>query len=173
MKKNIFLWMGVVVLTIAGLSGCSSDNESSNFQVRNFANTGCKSQGFTRGETGDTDPYTLHPEYIEYKALANGYLSLNHVNVCFNCGTEAFNMQATISGNIIKIEERYKGMLANCICPYDLYGEVGPLADGDYTIIIYQKYEETDDALLDYAEYARFTLSYKNGQSGKIDLKEW
>lgn len=170
MKKNIFLWMGAFVLTIAGLSGCSSDNEDSRFQVRNFANTGCKSQGFTRGETGDAEAYTLHPEYIEYKGLTNGYLSLNHVNACFNCGAEDFNMQATISGNVIKIEETCKGLLANCICPYDLYGEIGPLGDGDYTVILYQKYVDIDETPF---EYTRFTLSYKNGQSGRIDLREW
>jgi hypothetical protein len=170
MKKNIILWMSTLVLTIVGLSGCSNENDNTQFQVKNFANTGCKSMGTTRGETEDAETFPLHSEYIEYKALGNGYLSLNHVNACFNCGAEAFNWKATISGNVIKIEETCKGMLANCICPYDLYGEVGPLTDGDYTVILYQKYEEIDEAPF---EYARLTVSYKNGQNGRINLKEW
>ena len=168
MKKNIFLWMSALVLTIAGLSGCSNENDSAQFQVKNFANTGCKSMGTTRGEAEDAETYSLRPEYIEYKGLANGYLSLNHVNACFNCGAEAFDWKATISGNVIKIEESCKGLLANCVCPFDLYGEVGPLTDGDYTVILYQKYEEVDEAPF---EYARFTVSYKNGQNGRINLK--
>lgn len=170
MKKNIILWMSTLVLTIVGLSGCSNENDNTQFQVKNFANTGCKSMGTTRGETEDAETFPLRSEYIEYKALGNGYLSLNHVNACFNCGAEAFNWKATIFGNVIKIEETCKGMLANCICPYDLYGEVGPLTDGDYTVILYQKYEEIDEAPF---EYARLTVSYKNGQNGRINLKEW
>lgn len=168
MKKNIFLWMSALVLAIAGLSGCSNEDDSAQFQVKNFANTGCKSMADTRGEADDAESSSLRPEYIEYKGLANGYLSLNHVNAVFNCGAEAFNWKATISGNVIKIEESYKGLMANCICPFDLYGEVGPLTDGDYTVILYQKYEEADEAPF---EYARFTVSYKNGQNGRINLK--
>ena len=167
MKKNMILWMSALVLTIAGLSGCSNEDDNAQFQVKNFANTGCKSMADTRGEADDNG---LRQEYIEYKALGNGYLSLNHVNACFNCGAEAFNWKATISGNVIKIEESYKGLMANCVCPFDLYGEVGPLTDGDYTVILYQKYEEFDEAPF---EYARFTVSYKNGQSGKFNIKEW
>ena len=166
MKKYISLWMSALVLTIAGLSGCSNEDDSSQFQVKNFANTGCKSMADTRGEADDNG---LRQEYIEYKALGNGYLSLNHVNAVFNCGAEAFNWKATISGNVIKIEESYKGLMANCVCPFDLYGEVGPLTDGDYTVILYQKYEEFDEAPF---EYARFTFSYKNGLSGKLNIKE-
>ena len=165
MKKYISLWISALVLTITGLSGCSNEDDSAQFQVKNFANTGCKSVADTRGEADDNG---LRQEYIEYKALGNGYLSLNHVNACFNCGAEAFNWKATISGNVIKIEESYKGLMANCVCPFDLYGEVGPLTDGDYTVILYQKYEEVDEAPF---EYARFTVSYKNGQNGRINLK--
>ena len=167
MKKYISLWMSALVLTIAGLSGCSNEDDSAQFQVKNFANTGCKSMADTRGEADDNG---LRQEYIEYKALGNGYLSLNHVNAVFNCGAEAFNWKATISGNVIKIEESYKGLMANCVCPFDLYGEVGPLTDGDYTVILYQKYEEFDEAPF---EYARFTFSYKNGLSGKLNIKAW
>ena len=167
MKKYISLWISALVLTITGLSGCSNEDDSSQFQVKNFANTGCKSMADTRGEADDNG---LRQEYIEYKALGNGYLSLNHVNAVFNCGAEAFNWKATISGNVIKIEESYKGLMANCVCPFDLYGEVGPLTDGDYTVILYQKYEEFDEAPF---EYARFTFSYKNGLSGKLNIKEW
>ena len=28
--------------------------------------------------------------------------------------------------------------VANCICPYDLYCEVGPLSNGDYEVVIYR-----------------------------------
>ena len=171
MKKIELSIICGLALLMLGVCGCSSDESgATQFQVKNFANTGCKSMGTTRGETDDAESYSLRQEYIEYKGLANGYLSLNHVNACFNCGAEAFNWKATISGNIIKIEETCKGLMANCVCPFDLYGEVGPLTDGDYTVILYQKYEEIDEAPF---EYARFTFSYKNGLSGKLNIKAW
>lgn len=170
MEKSVLSIICGLALLMLGMCGCSDENDSAQFQVKNFANTGCKSMGTTRGETEYADSYSLRSEYVEYKGLTNGYLSLNHVNACFNCGAESFNWTATISGNVIKIEESCKGMLANCICPFDLYGEVGPLSDGDYTVILYQKYEELNEAPF---EYARFTVSYKNGQNGRINLKEW
>ena len=40
MKKNMILWMSALVLTIAGLSGCSNEDDNAQFQVKNFANTG-------------------------------------------------------------------------------------------------------------------------------------
>ena len=167
MEKSVLSIICGLALLMLGMCGCSDENDSAQFQVKNFANTGCKSMADTRGEADDNG---LRQEYIEYKALGNGYLSLNHVNACFNCGAEAFNWKATLSGNIIKIEETCKGLMANCVCPFDLYGEVGPLTDGDYTVILYQKYEEFDEAPF---EYARFTFSYKNGLSGKLNIKEW
>ena len=114
-------------------TGCSSDESikgASNgpFSVRDVANSGCKSTSHTRSE---------YPEYFEFKACDGGYLSVNHVNAMFNCVPGELKIEAIIDGNVIKILEMEETALANCICPYDLYCEVGPLSNGDYEVVIY------------------------------------
>ncbi|MBQ9649507.1 MAG: hypothetical protein IJV25_03705 [Prevotella sp.] len=156
MKKSVLGIICGLALSMLGVYGCSNDDESgaAQFQVKNFANTGCKTVLGTRGEMGDSGL-----EYIEYKALGNGYLSLNHVNVRFNCEPGELKMWATISGNEIRIVETEQFPGANCICSYDLYCEIGPLADGDYTIIVCEG-SELDQTLP--GERFRFNISYKN-----------
>lgn len=160
MKKSV---LSIICVMMMGVYGCSSD-ETTQFHLRNFANTGCKSMTATRGDV-------LRSEYIEYKALANGYLSINHVNACFNCEPGELKMQATISGNEIRIIETEQYAGANCVCPYDLYGEVGPLENGDYTIIFINGYD------LSSAKHAeerfRFNISYNNGLNGNVNISEW
>lgn len=165
MRKNYLFMIGAAVMLFVGMSGCSSDRENegsadpSNFHVRNFANSGCKTWVGAREVTRSLDATR---EYIEYKALADGYLSLNHVNAMFNCEPGELKMQATVSGNEIRIIETEKQSLANCICNYDLYCEVGPLGNGNYTVIICRDSYE--------GEYARFNISYKSGLNDKFDF---
>ena len=166
MKKSIILRVCAALILSIGMNSCSSESDGSRFQVRNFANTGCKSTG-TRGDILYNE---FHKEYIEYESMTNGYLSLNHVNVRFNCEPGQLQMQATIESNVIKIVESEEQVGANCVCPYDLYCEVGPLSDGEYTVVVYQ--DDTFDQV-EPGEYVRFNISYKNGLSGKLDIKEW
>ncbi|MBR2205292.1 MAG: hypothetical protein IJ898_02890 [Prevotella sp.] len=166
MKKSIILRVCAALILTIGMNSCSSESDGSRFQVRNFANTGCKSTG-TRGDILYNE---FHKEYIEYESMTNGYLSLNHVNVRFNCEPGQLQMQATIESNVIKIVESEEQVGANCVCPYDLYCEVGPLSDGEYTVVVYQ--DDTFDQV-EPGEYVRFNISYKNGLSGKLDIKEW
>lgn len=152
--RKVLIGLGVM-LSLGLFSACSSDEGNELFKVRNFANSGCKSATRVGDEGG-----TLYDENeaIEVKGLKDGYLSINHKNALFNCEAGGFNIIATIDGNVIKVTEKYNADAANCICPYDIYCEVGPLADGDYTIIIYQ------DATYDQAdarEHTRFNVSYK------------
>ena len=166
MKKSIILRVCAALILTIGMNSCSSESDGSRFQVRNFANTGCKSTG-TRGDILYNE---FHKEYIEYESMTNGYLSLNHVNVRFNCEPGQLQMQATIESNVIKIVESEEQVGANCVCPYDLYCEVGPLSDGEYTVVVYQ--DHTFDQV-EPGEYVRFNISYKNGLSGRLDIKEW
>ena len=161
MKKSLLLVMGAALMLTIGLGSCDNeDNESAKagVQVRNFANSGCKNAGTarTRGSF-----FPGHPEYFEYKAINDGYLSVNHVNAMFNCEPGELKMQATLEGHNIKILETEEQSFANCICPYDLYCEVGPLSDGDYTVIICKGSYEY--------EYAHFNISYKKGLNGKFE----
>ena len=161
MKKNFLSIICGMALVVIGLCGCSNDGaDDTQFRVKNVASTGCKSSSAyaemaTRGE----NPYE---EYLEYKAVGNGFLSLKHVNALFNCAPGELNMQATISGNVIKILETEQQSLADCICPYDLSCEVGPLTNGDYIVIICKGSYEY--------EQARFTIAYNAGLNGRKDL---
>ena len=161
MKKSLLLVMGAALMLTIGLGSCDNeDNESAKagVQVRNFANSGCKNAGTARTRGG---LFPGRPEYIEYKAINDGYLSVNHVNAMFNCEPGELKMQATLEGHNIKILETEEQSFANCICPYDLYCEVGPLSDGDYTVIICKGSYEY--------EYAHFNISYKKGLNGKFE----
>ena len=161
MKKNLLLVMGAALMLTIGLGSCDNeDNESAKagVQVKNFANSGCKNAGTARTRGG---LFPGRPEYIEYKAINDGYLSVNHVNTAFNCEPGELKIQATLEGHNIKILETEEQSFAKCICPYDLYCEVGPLSDGDYTVIICKGSYEY--------EYAHFNISYKKGLSGKFE----
>lgn len=91
-------------------------------------------------------------------------MSLNHVNTYFNCQPGELSIQATLEGNEIKILETEEQALVKCICPYDLYCEIGPLKNEKYTIVVYKKTFED-------GEYARFSITYSNALSGKYQIE--
>lgn len=164
MKKIFLLVMSVAMMLAIGLSSCSSDNENegstdpSNFHMRNVANSGCKA--FPFAAAARKMPMDIQ-KYIEYKALTDGYLSINHVNAMFNCEPGELKMQAIVSGNEIRILETEEQAGANCVCYYDLYCEVGPLSYGNYTVIICH----------DSLEVVRFTISNKKGLNGRYNIE--
>lgn len=140
--------------TLMGCSGDGTDEGSSNgFCVRDVATSGCKSSNYTRSE---------YPECFEFKALDGGYLSVNHVNALFNCVPGELKMEATIDGNVIRILETEEKSLANCICPYDLYCEVGPLSNGDYKVLIYRWAFEIP--------FQQYSITYHKGLNTKLDV---
>ena len=158
--------MSSLLVLVSNFSGCDSDSDSG-IQVRNFANTGCKpAEARSEGRLQDR----FGPEYIEYKGMEDGYLSLKHVNAMFECYTEELRMEATVSGNEISIiEEARKNsdddIGAACQCPYDLYCEVGPLTASQYTIVVYRKSYQL-------FKKAHFTISYSKGLDGKFSISE-
>ena len=171
MKETRLLLMSAVLMLASGFCGCNSDSKSENesdsgILVRNIANTGCKSAE-TRGEDQDAEWNGEWSEYIEFKGMEDGYLSIKHVNTIFECLSK-LTMEATVSGNEIQIIEKDdtetgNGLRTNCSCTYDLYCEVGPLTTGTYTVVI-SKYSS------EY-EQARFTISYAKGLDGKYVIR--
>ena len=140
--------------TLMGCSGDGTDAESGNeFCVRDVATSGCKSSNYTRSE---------YPECFEFKALDGGYLSVNHVNALFNCVPGELKMEATIDGNVIRILETEEKSLANCVCPYDLYCEVGPLSNGDYKVLIYRWTFEIP--------FQQYSITYHKGLNAKFGV---
>ena len=162
MKRTVeMISMTLIIIVLAAflgstLMGCSSDGanaESGGFRVRDVATSGCKSSNYTRSE---------YPECFEFKALDGGYLSVNHVNALFNCVPGELKMEATIDGNVIRILETEESSLANCICPYDLYCEMGPLSNGDYKVLIYRWAFEIP--------FQQYSITYHKGLNTKLDV---
>lgn len=154
MKQEIFS-LAILLLTLCGCSNDESTKGASNspFSVRDVANSGCKSTSRTRSE---------YPECFEFKALDGGYLSVNHVNALFNCAPGELKMEATIDGNVIRILETEEKSLANCICPYDLYCEMGPLSNGDYKVLIYRWAFEIP--------FQQYSITYHKGLNAKLGV---
>lgn len=153
--KQVIFSLAILLLTLCGCSNDESTKGASNgpFSVRDVANSGCKSTSHTRSE------YT---ECFEFKALDGGYLSVNHVNALFNCVPGELKMEATIDGNVIRILETEEKSLANCICPYDLYCEVGPLSNGDYKVLIYRWTFEIP--------FQQYSITYHKGLNAKLGV---
>ena len=161
MKRNLLFKIIALLMLSVGIEGCSSEGgNNAFFQMKNNANSGCKHAAGTRGESSAYDH-----EYVEYKGLANGYLALKHVNALFNCEPGKLEIQASIDGNEIRILENEELSLANCVCPYDLYCEVGPLSFGKYTLILCR-------GSFEYGEIARFTINYSIGLNGRFNIRQ-
>ena len=70
---------------------------------------------------------------IEYK---NGYIYVTHKNAMVNCGFTKVDVSFTIENDTIVITEREDITNANCHCYTDVSYIIGPIEDGEYTIII-------------------------------------
>ena len=155
MKKNYFLVMSILLMLAFGMSNCSSDSDDTvdnqkEIELKNFSNTGCKNRYMSRAEDDSK-------EIIEYSVLHDGYLYIYHRNVFFNCCPGTIGADIQVEGNKIIIGEYETEAMCNCVCPYDLGYEVGPLVEGkSYTIYIGHKGREL--------KVAEFT--FKNSMSG-------
>lgn len=147
----------------AGLYACGGFEEEEDNPVspqgnvpKVYAVSGCKSYARPDGTRGPSDD-----EYVEYKALADGYLSLNHVNRAFGCGATSINTTVSIEDGVIVITENASydpTMLYDCICFYDLYSEVGPLEKRNYTVVYtFSRWQH---------ESFRFDIQYDDSLSG-------
>ena len=93
--------------------------------------TTCKSKF-----VGDT-PDTITCVEYSYNAV-DRKLRLNHINVMFNCCSDSFYCDMSISNDTIKIQEFESGLLCFCVCLFDIsmeFNEVDPLK---YYVSIYQ-----------------------------------
>ena len=129
--KKVLLSL-LAVLFMATVICCNeSENPVVNVTLKNFANSGCKSNT----KAGDEN----RAAFIEYSVIHNDYLYLNHQNVMFNCCPGELGANISVDENIITINEYETEQSCKCICPYDLSYEIGPLKEGEtYTLFIRQ-----------------------------------
>ena len=161
-RKGVFLLINLLVLTM-GFVGCSNDNEKikddTPFTLRNFVHTSCKNKA-TPDEPASANFAQLdsYEESIEYSCKSSGRLYIKHVNAVFNCCAEEIKASTSLTNGRIIIAETEKGGTCDCICPYDLSFEVGPLKDGKYTVVIKR----------DSQEYTTFVIDFDKNLSGRF-----
>jgi len=117
---------------LLGGAGCDKETSNESLRIKDFSYLGCKE---TKGLRA-----TLHgEEYIEYKAVADGYLHIKHVNAVFNCCPDTIKADVSMEDNIITINESETNPICDCICDYDLEYRLGPLTSGKEYILIFSR----------------------------------
>lgn len=135
MKKILYL---LLAITLVACSSDKDDDVTKAFAAGNFTHSGCKSHLELRSNE-NSSPLGQEAVYIStIDKDGKCYLRIEHNDVQFNCASTKFGTKAMLAGNNIKISETEDTNSANCICPYDLNYEVGPLRAGTYTVNITQ-----------------------------------
>lgn len=139
--------------------GCGDDDNAS-VHLKNASSTGCKQESVP----GDTDRSKITDifgeEYVEYTSKSDGYLYVRHVNAIFNCCSEKIKVTSSESGGIITVSEADTDISCNCVCPFDVSYEIGPLEKGrTYTLNI----------LNNGSAHVDFTFTYPS--DGKVVIK--
>ncbi len=115
---------------LIGVTGCDKETSNESLRVKDVSYFGCKETKSLRA--------TFHgEEYIEYKAVADGYLNIKHVNVRFNCCLDNITVDVSMEDNIITVDENETNPICDCICDYDLEYRLGPLTPNKEYILIF------------------------------------
>ncbi|HKM12548.1 MAG TPA: hypothetical protein PK155_07055 [Bacteroidales bacterium] len=132
MKTKTVLITMLALCFLLGGAGCDKETSNESLRIKDFSYLGCKE---TKGLRA-----TLHgEEYIEYKAVADGYLHIKHVNAVFNCCPDTIKADVSMEDNIITINESETNPICDCICDYDLEYRLGPLTSGKEYILIFSR----------------------------------
>ena len=142
--------------TKTAVDGENGTVNTSAFKLNYFAHTGCKQANVKGTRAADSDA-----EYFKCTAQAEGVLSITHVNSVFCCDAENMKTRVEASGNEIRVYESCDDSGANCVCPYDLSYEMGPLNEGKYRVIVYKN----------NLEYTWFEIVYNSDTQENILVK--
>ena len=139
MKRQAIIICGISALILGAIFiACSSDANKSvkvrgNYELRGTDITSCKTE--TRSADEGEDKTYVH--VLEYEATDGGNLHLKDVNLVVSCSLQAMDVKTKLEGNVITIDE-YEitdDVVSTCVCPVDFDMVVGPLEDGDYTLV--------------------------------------
>jgi len=168
MKKR-FLTLSVVSLAMMLAVGCSNDDAGSEEQSpieqqgepKNYSVSGCKSRSATRTDS------PFGEESVEYQNSEKvGYLRISHINALFNCEPGQILTDVSFQDGLFVVVEKEEQSMANCICPYDLAYDIGPLSDGkEYTVSI--RRERTEGS-----EVVKFNFTYSPNVRGQISIRK-
>lgn len=162
MKTKYMIWIGTLLLLLAG-AGCEKNirNKEEKIHVEEFSYSGCKDHLDVGNVSVRTAPE--NQEYVKYEGNSDGYLSIRHINVVFNCCPDTIKATASIERGVLLITEKEIVPKCNCTCKYDLTYKIGPLtADRKYTLRIYRG----------TLEYANFSFTYDKSLKNKIIIQK-
>lgn len=167
MKKKISS-ICTLLACIAAFAACGNDDGDAGsagwVNVKNVYTTGCKTT-----ETANASQKTRsffedmgYKEYVEYTSKDNGYVHVTHHNALFNCCSDVIDVDVSQGlGSIIVTETENNYAICNCICPFDVSFELGPMEMGhEYNVVI--KSGGTDGV--------SFSFTYPS--SGKVEVRE-
>ena len=164
MKRQAFIICGITALILGAIFiACSSNanmsnNMRGNYELRGTDITSCKTE--TRSADEGEDKTYVH--VLEYEATDGGNLHLKDVNLVVSCSLQAMDVKTKLEGNVITIDE-YEitdDVVSTCVCPVDFDMTVGPLEDGDYTLVY----------CIAGQELARIPLHYNSQLKGEPDV---
>lgn len=144
MNKFRLLW---IVCGLLALAGCTdtADNPARTIELKNFSNTGCKND-HVRTRSDNTNK-----EVFNYSCIHEGYLYVTHQNAIFNCCPIGLGAKISVEDNLLKVVEYESDGLCDCMCPFDLSYEVGPLVEGKtYILYVSQGGEESKVAEFEF-----------------------
>ena len=164
MKQKVFVACGAVVLLLGIIFiACSSDSSNlvkvtGDFRVMSTDITSCKTETRSADE-GEDDEYV---HVLEYEAKRDGTLHLKDVNRVVSCSLQAMDVKTSLEGVVITIDEYEitSDVVSTCVCPVDFDVTVGPLEDGDYTLVY----------CISGQEQARISLHYDSSLKGSYTI---
>jgi hypothetical protein len=154
MKTRIFIF-AIIAIFLIGVTSCNKETSNESLGIKEFSYLGCK-------ETKSLRASFHGEEYIEYKAIADGYLHIKHVNAVFNCCPDTIKADVSMEGNIITVDESEANPICDCICDYDLEYRLGPLAPNKEYILIFSRGAYV---------FAKLIINYTPTLEGKITVR--
>ena len=131
LTKTVLITILALFFLIGG-EGCVKEKSAESLRIKDFSYLGCKDTKSLRA--------TLHgEESIEYKAVANGYLHIKHINAVFNCCPDTIKGRCYYGEQHSYYCESETNPICDCICDYDLEYTLGPLTSGKEYILIFSR----------------------------------
>lgn len=158
MKTKTVLITLLALCFLVGGAGCNRDNPYEEIKIKDFSYQGCKEIVTNFTKSADKE------EYIEYRAIADGYLDIKHVNAVFNCCPGRIKADVSVEGNIFNIVESETDPQCKCICDYDIVFKIGPFSNNKEYTLIFSRYKR---------ELVRFTIKYKSSLEGKVVIERF
>lgn len=139
MKRKVFSLCFIALAASLCIVGCSNDDDNhdgNTVNVRNVYDSGCKTSGVTQESALANGSFADmgFEESVEYTSKDDGYVFIKHVNSILQCCSDKKNVDISRNGNKITVREYDVETSCNCLCPFDMQYEIGPLEPGEYVV---------------------------------------